>query len=476
MKKILFLLVMAFLPCFIFNGGAFAFSSQAHPLPHPDRLKYPPLKFQLPQAERKALANGIALHLAEDHELPLVKITAVVKVGSIHDPAGKEGLAELSGKVLLTGGTSILSGDAVDETLSLMAADIQCHVYLEYTLLTLSVLQKDVDRALEIFSSILKNPVFEQVKFQAAKELKVEELRRISDDPEGLAFRHYRKLLYKGDPRGRLPTFGSLDKIDRSDLVTFHQTHFSPENVLLAVSGDIAANEALVKFNRYLGNWQKDTRDLKLLTPPPGAQKASLSLISKNTPQSIIIYGYLGPGINSPDFFPFTILDFILGSGGFQSRIFQEIRTNRGLAYSSGSFYHGRKDYGVFETYAFTKAGTTTQVLTLIKGILQQIQNTEVSSSEMQWAKNSIANNFIFTFKTADDVALQQMMLEYKGLPRSFLEEYPGRIAAVGVEDVRRVAATYLDPHKSVILVLGPEKDFDAPLTRFGTVNREDVF
>jgi len=476
MKKILFLLVMAFLPCFIFNGGAFAFSSQAHPLPHPDRLKYPPLKFQLPQAERKALANGIALHLAEDHELPLVKITAVVKVGSIHDPAGKEGLAELSGKVLLTGGTSILSGDAVDETLSLMAADIQCHVYLEYTLLTLSVLQKDVDRALEIFSSILKNPVFEQVKFQAAKELKVEELRRISDDPEGLAFRHYRKLLYKGDPRGRLPTFGSLDKIDRSDLVTFHQTHFSPENVLLAVSGDIAANEALVKFNRYLGNWQKDTRDLKLLTPHPGAQKASLSLISKNTPQSIIIYGYLGPGINSPDFFPFTILDFILGSGGFQSRMFQEIRTNRGLAYSSGSFYQARKDYGIFEAYVFTKAESTAQVLGLIKDLVREFQEKVVGTGELQWATKAIANNFIFTFKTADDVALQQMMLEYKGLHRSFLEEYPGRIAAVGVEDVRRVAATYLDPHKSVILVLGPEKDFDAPLTRFGTVNREDVF
>jgi len=422
------------------------------------------------------LSNGISLHIAEDHDLPLVKITALVKVGSYHDPSGKEGLAELTGKVLLTGGTRIMPGDEIDETLAFMAADIRCNVHLEYTLLTLSVLQKDVDRALEIFSSILKNPVFEQGKFQAAKNLTVEELRRISDDPEDLAFRHYRKLLYKDDPRGRLSTFASLDKIEQFDLMTFHQAHFSPRNILLAVSGDITGTDALLKFNHYLGDWTERNHDLRPLSPPIGGQKASLSLLPKETPQSIIIYGHLGPGINSPDFYPFTVLDFILGSGGFQSRIFQEIRTNRGLAYSSGSFYQGRTDYGVFETYAFTKAGATTQVLNLIRDILQQIRDKEISPKELQWAKNAIANNFIFTFKTADDVSVQQMMLEYKELPRNFLETYPGRIAAIKAEDVKRVASKYLDSQKAVILVVGTENEFDAPLSQFGTVTREDIF
>jgi zinc protease len=476
MKKILFILVMAFLVSSICESSALAFSSQASTLPNPEQLKYPPLKFQLPQAERKSLTNGISLHIAEDHELPLVKITALIKVGNSHDPSGKEGLAELTGKVLLTGGTRLLTGDEIDDTLAFIAADIRCDVYLEHTLLTLSVLQKDVDRALEIFSSILKNPVFEQRKFEAAKDLKIEELRRISDDPQGLAFRSYRKLLYKGDPRGRLSNFASLDKIGRLDLMTFHQAHFSPKNVLLAVSGDLTGNEALLKFNRHLGDWQEGNRDRSPLPPPVGGQKASLSLLPKETPQSIIIYGHLGPGISSPDFYPFTMLDFILGSGGFQSRIFQEIRTNRGLAYSSGSFYQGRKDYGVFEAYAFTKAGATAQVLNLMKEIIGQIQVDEISPKELQGAKNALANNFIFTFKTADDVAFQKMMLEYKELPRDFLETYPGNIAAVKAEDVKRVALKYLDSQKAVILVVGQEKEFDAPLSQFGTVNREDTY
>ncbi|MDY0186609.1 MAG: pitrilysin family protein [Syntrophus sp. (in: bacteria)] len=476
MKTILLILNMIFAISFTCHGVALASSTKPDILIPPERLQYSPLKFQIPRAEKVALTNGIPLYIAEDHELPLVKLTALIRTGIAHDPSGKEGLADLVGDVLLTGGTHLLSGDEIDETLAFMAADIDCGVYLEYTLLTFSVLRKDLDRALEIFASILRNPVFEQEKFATARNLNIEELRRVSDDPQNLAFRTYRKLLYRGDPRGRLSTFQSLGRIARTDLLNFHRDHFTPGNILLSVSGDITGKEALSLLNRCLGDWQEINADMKTLTPPQRKTEASLTLLPKETPQSVIIYGHLGPPISSPDFYPFTVLDFILGSGGFQSRMFQEIRTNRGLAYSSGSFYQARKDYGIFEAYVFTKAESTAQVLGLIKDLVREFQEKVVGTGELQWATKAIANNFIFTFKTADDVALQQMMLEYKGLPRSFLEEYPGRIAAVGVEDVRRVAATYLDPHKSVILVLGPEKDFDAPLTRFGTVNREDVF
>jgi len=476
MKIKLSVLIMVFLLSLTCPDRSYAFPSPTRAFPSPEHLKYPPLQFQLPKVDRKILPNGISLYLAEDHELPLVKITALIKVGNADDPLGKEGLAELTGQVLLTGGTQLLTGDEIDEALAFMAADIRCNVTLEYTLLTLSVLKKDLDRALEIFARILKNPVFEQGKFQVAKALKVEELRRISDNPDDLAFRQYRELLYQGDPRGRLSTFTSLDSIDRPDLATFHEAHFSPENVMLAVSGDVTGDEALAKLNRCLGDWRHGTGGRNPLPPPVGGQKSSLSLIPKDTPQSIIIYGLLGPGINSPDFYPFTILDFILGSGGFQSRIFQEIRTNRGLAYSSGSFYQGRKDYGVFEAYAFTKAGSTTQTLHVINDIIQQVQIQKISQREMQRAKNAIKNNFIFTFKTADDVAFQQLMTEYRELPRNFLETYDEKIDAVKADDLKRVALKYFPKQKVVILVVGPEKDFDAPLSKFGTVIRINPF
>jgi len=476
MKKSLYILVIIFILSLKCIGTSLAFQFQPRVLPLPDQLKYQPLQFKLPQAQQKVLSNGISLHIVEDHELPLVKITVLVRVGNVDDPLDKEGLAELTGKVVLTGGTLFMSGDEVDESLAFMAADIRCSVNLEYTLFTLSVLKKDMDSALEIFSQILKHPAFEQAKFQVARDLKVEELRRISDNPADLAFRQYRKLIYKGDPRGRLANFASLDKIARQDLMTFHEAFFSPQNVMLTVSGDITNEEALAKLNRHLGSWRKGNCDRGKLSPPVGGQTYSLSLISKETPQSIIIYGHHGPAVNHPDFYPFTVLDFIVGSGGFRSRMFQEVRTKRGLAYSSGSFYLGRKDYGIFEAYAFTKADSTAQVLTIMKDIIKKIQVEEINPAEIRWAKNAIQNNFIFTFKTADDVAFQQMMLKYQQLPSDFLETYRKKIEAVKAEDVKIMASKYLDLQKAIILVVGPEKEFDSPLSIFGTVNREDIF
>lgn len=456
-------------------GSPCAFSSPPRALPSPDSLKYRPLSFNLPQARQKVLSNGIRLYLMEDSELPLVKITLLIKAGQADDPPGKEGLAELTGKVMLTGGVRGMTGAQVDEELALMAADVSCSANLEYSLCTLSVLKKDLDRALDIFSRILQEPAFEEGKLQLARSLKREELRRIADNPDELAFRQYRRLLYRGDPRGRLTTLASLERIERQDISAFHRRFFTPENSILTVSGDVSENDALAELNARLGGWPQGT-GRKALPPPAGGQTSSLSLISKDTPQSIILYGHLGPAVSSPDFYPFTVLDFILGSGSFRSRLFQEIRTNRGLAYSTGSIYAGRKNFGIFQAYAFTKADSTARVLTLLREIIGSIRRDGISPEELRGAKNALNNNFIFTFKSADDVAVQQMMLEYQELPPDFLETYRERIDAVKAEDVKRMAVKYLDPEKAIILVVGQEKKFDAPLSTFGSVNREEPF
>jgi predicted Zn-dependent peptidase len=474
MKIKVFILIIVILIVYL-PGALLANQPSIGDLPSPEHLKYPALKFKFPNVERKILSNGIVFHIAEDHELPLVKISVLVKVGNSDDPSGKEGLAKLTGKVMTSGGTIIMTGNEIDEALSFIAADISCDVHLEYSLFTLTVLKKDVDKALEIFSQILKNPIFEQEKLQVAKNLEIEELRRISDNPDSLAFRQYRKLLYKGDQRGRLSTVVSLDRIGRDDLRNFHESYYYPENIMMAVSGDVGVDEVNEKMNRYFGDWRERGQYKKNLPAPIGVNAPSISFIQKETPQSIIIYGCFGPSINSPDFYAFTLLDFILGSGGFQSRIFREIRTKRGLAYTSGSFYQGRKSYGIFESYAITKSGSTVQVLDIIIDIIKKIRTEKISLYELQWAKNAIRNNFIFSFKTANDVAVQQMMMEYNELSKNFLEKYSERIEAVKIEDIINVASKYLDFQNAVILVVGAEKEFDAPLSKYGRINREDI-
>jgi zinc protease len=437
----------------------------------PDRLSYEEIKFSPPSPERVVLENGLTVYYLEDRELPLVNISLIVGAGSVFEPPGKEGLAEMTGDVMRTGGAAKLTGDKVDEELEYLAAPISISLGMEYGTGSLTVLKKDLVRAFKIFADILRNPTFDEAKLDQEKNLKIEELRRVFDKPQRLAFREFKKALYAGNPRGRLPEIASIEKIERDDLVAFHKAHFFPRNLRVAVTGDISKQEAIDLISRHFGDWD-DEGDFGTAPLPKPQENAPLYYYEKKVPQSTVIIGAIGPGKESPDFYPFTVLDYILGSGGFRSRIFQEIRSNRGLAYSAGSFYEGRQGYGSFGAYAMTKSESTGQVLSLMEGILKDARESRIAAQDLHLAKRSIVNSYIFSFTSSHMIAFQYMMLEFQGLPTKFLSEYPAKIDAVSREDVLKVAERYLDPDKKTIFVLGDQSKFDEPLKSFGEVKR----
>jgi zinc protease len=420
----------------------------------PDRITYKPLSFTPPRTERVTLDNGLVLYTLADHELPLVKITAVIRTGSMFDPPDKEGLAELTGKVMRTGGIMGMTGNDVDETLDSMAAILNASVNRDSGVFSLSVLRNDLEKGLDLFSRILMNPVFEAEKLSLAKELKIEELRRIADDPQKLAFREFGRLIHEGSLRGRLATTNSINRIQREDLIPFHRLFFQPRRVMISISGDIDQKEAETLVNRYFGNWQSSEEQA---TAPPTPQPKGgqvYVLPRKDLSQSTVIFGWPAPAKRSAQFFPMEVTDFIVGSGGFRSRLFQEIRTNRGLAYSTGSFYTARGDYGYFGAYALTKSESTLEVMSLLRGILREIGQKPLPPKELDMTKRSILNSFIFSFTSANQIALQQLMIEYENLPGDYLTTYLNHINAVSEEEVR-TAAGQLDPEKAIILVVG---------------------
>ena len=463
--------------CLIFAlAGATSATAQPQPVPliRPDSLTYPALHFKPPQAERVTLRNGMIIYVLEDHELPLVNIHAVMKAGSYFDPEGKEGLAELTGILMRTGGTELMSGTAVDEELEALAIDINLSAQTENCTVSFSSLKNNLNRGIDILSQIMRQPVFGEGKLLLAKSLKMEELRRIGDDAQQFAFREFNRVLYRGNPRGRLPSLSSVGKITRDDLLRFHERYFKPDNIMVAITGDITKTEALMLLEKYFGNWPNKGAAVEML-PPANSLKEGLFYLPKDVPQSVVITGRFAPAKKSADSYPFTVLDFILGSGGFGSRIFQEIRTNQGLAYSAGSFYRPKGDYGVLGTYAMTKSSTTGKALSLLRSITESIKNDSIGNAELTWAKKSLNNSFIFSFRSTEQIARQQMMLEFDQLPQDYLLKYQDKISRVTREDVARVAGHYLIPAKTITLVMGQEKNFDQPLTVFGTVETLQV-
>ena len=443
--------------------------SQYLHLTRPDSLTYPALQFKPPQAERLKLPNGMIIYILADHELPLVNIHAVMKAGAYFDPNGKEGLAELTGTLMRTGGTELMSGTKIDEELEALAIDINLAAQMENCTISFSSLKNNLDRGMEILSRIMRQPVFAEDKLLLARNLKMEELRRIGDDHQQFAFREFNRVLYRGNPRGRLPSLTSVEKITRDDLQKFYQRYYNPDNIMVAITGDITKPETLALLEKYFGDWPKKGTPAEIQPPANGLQ-AALFYLAKDVPQSVVITGRFAPAKKSADFYPFTVLDFILGSGGFRSRIFQEIRTNLGLAYSAGSFYRPKGDYGVLGTYAMTKSSTTGKALSLLRSITARIKNEPIGAGELAWAKKSLNNSFIFSFRSTEQIAKQQLMLEFDQLPQDYLLTYQDRITRVSSEEVARVAGRYLLPEETVTLVMGQENDFDQPLATFGRV------
>jgi predicted Zn-dependent peptidase len=451
------------LTCFIITGVNLPVAAASnYQLPSPDKIHYPPLQFKLPPVQRVVLENGIVLYLLEDHELPLINIKALIKTGTMYDPEGKEGVAELTAYVMRTGGTAKLNSTEIDSRFDFMAASASIAMAMESAQFNFSILNKDLDQGLDLLAQILIQPAFEQNKFDLARQLKDEELRRLKDDPQKLAFREFNRLIYSGDPRGRFPSYKSLANIERADLIKFHNRFFQPDNIMFAVTGDITKEEAINKLRRYFGDW-KTNGILANVPSPPQKFNAGVYYIDKEISQSTVISGQFAASKTDPDFYAFTILDFIVGSGGFPSRIFSAVRNNEGLAYSAGSFYRAKPAYGVFGAYAFTKTSSTIKTLSLINSVLENIQSGTITNKEIEWAKKSIIDGFIFSFVTPEQIALQQMNIEYEKLPADFLLNYRDKIEKVTLKDLNKVAGKYLDKTKNVVLILGNSKKFDEP-------------
>lgn len=458
-KKIFPLLIISLFLAQVISAHAHAENAG---LISPDKIQFPALKFNLPQSQRVVLDNGIVLYILEDNELPLVNINAVLKTGTMYDPEGKEGLAELTAYVMRTGGTDKLKSEEIDKRFDYLAASAKISMSMESAGVDFSILNKDLDEGLDLLAQILIAPAFEKKKLELAVQLKNEDLRRLQDNPQRLAFREFNRLIYRDNPRGRFFSRKSLVNIERKDLIEFHRRFFQPDNIMFAVTGSITKQEAINKFQKYFGSWKKSAAVVE--APPPASKsKAGVYYLDKEITQSTIVAGQFAPGKNDPDFYAFTVLDFIAGSGGFPSRIFSAVRNNEGLAYSAGSFYRARTKFGIFGAYSFTKTTSTLRTLALINSVLDNIQAKTLTEKELDWAKKSIINGFIFSFTSSEDIAGQQMNIEFEKLPPDFLTSYRERIESVTLKDVNKLAAKYLNTTNNVVLILGDSKNFDKP-------------
>ena len=439
---------------------------------NPRNITFPPLHFQVPKTERIVLANGMIVHLLEDHELPVVSITAYIGTGTVYEPDGKAGLAGLTGTVMRSGGTAGLSPEQIDDELEFIASTVESSIGGDAGNASMSCLRKNLDSSLRIFSQVLMSPAFRPDRVDLARKQAIEVLRRENDNPKEVADRELNKAIYRGSPLGRYPTKESISAITREDLVEFHNKYYHPNNIILSVSGDIGRSEIIEKLNRAFAGWQKEAVAFPPVAVPDGNIKPAVFLVKKDVNQSVIRMGHLGVDKNNPDIYALKVMNFILGGGGFESKLMSEVRTRQGLAYNVESdFAIGRRFPGDFIAETETKAESTAKTISLMERIIAGMTKNPVTDKEIRQAKDSIINSFIFGFASSASVANQRAMLEYYGYREGYLENYRENISRVTREDVLRVARKYLRPEAMILVVVGDDAKFDRPLSVFGKVD-----
>lgn len=445
---------------------------------HYKDIKYPKLnKINVPDVERVELSNGMILFLVEDHELPLITVSARIGVGSIYEPVDKIGLASITGSVMRTGGSVNKSGDEIDEELESIAASVETGIGASSGFASMSVLKENLDTGLAILADILINPAFPDDKIDLEKVQQKAGIARRNDDVQQIAGREFNKLIYGvKSVYARHTEYETIDSITREDLVAFHKKYYHPNNTMLGIWGDFKANDMVKTIESVFKNWKRGEFQ-QANTPPVNYNfDYSVNVIPKDdVNQSNIFIGHIGGMLNNPDYFALRVMNQIL-SGSFASRLFSRVRSDQGLAYAVFGQYGANYDYpGQFYVGCMTKSETTIQAVRSLLHEVELMKTESVTDEELALAKESYFNKYVFNFDTKSEVVSRLMTYEYYGYPNDFLQQTKDNIEKVTKADVQRVAQKYLQPDKVRILVVGKVEDFDEPLSVLGTVNEIDI-
>lgn len=413
----------------------------------------------MPPVQKSTLSNRLVLLLSEEHSLPFVTIQLLIDAGSRRDPQGKEGLAHLTARGLLLG-TSRYTVTEINKELDFLGASLHSSADKDYTSLSLKVLKKDLDAGFNLFMEILTQPTFPEEEIQREVEKILAAIESAEDQPDEVAQKAFRKALFLSGAYGH-PVEGtkeSVSRFNRAALVEFYRSYYAPNHSILALVGDITAEEVKTKLLPRLEQWPMSEIP-EATSPKEYSQERKSIFINRDITQANIILGHIGVRRDHPDFYALSVMNYILGSGGFSSRLMEEIRSKRGLAYAVTSFFDSGKLPGSFQIVLQTKNSSAREAISLALQQVELIREKTVTEKELEGAKKYLIGSFPMRLNTQGKLANFLTLVEFYGLGLDYPEKYPSFINAVTEEEVRRVASEYLYPEKSILVVVANLKE-----------------
>ena len=413
----------------------------------------------VPPVQRMVISNGLVFLVSEESSLPFVTIALFIDSGSWRDPRGHEGLSHLTAKGLLLG-TSQRDAAAINEQLDFMGISLSASSTRDYTAVILRVLKKDLDKGLDLLMEVLTKPIFPEKEIHREVEKTLAAIQSEEDQPKEVAEKAFQKDLFGTGPYGH-PVEGtkeSLPRLTRDAVIRFHSSFYRPNHSILTVVGDITAQEVTTKIVSRFEKWPKRKIQEQAVVTVFGETQKTLK-IDRSITQANIIIGHAGVRRDNPDYPALTVMNYILGGRGFSSRLVEEIRNKRGLAYSVASFFDYGKYPGSFQIVLQTKNASAREGISLSLQQMERIRKELVSEEEMEGARKHLIGSFPMRFDTQAKLVNFLGQVEYYGLGLDYPEKYPTRIRSVTREAVLRVAQEYLHPENHILVVVANLKE-----------------
>lgn len=412
-----------------------------------------------PLGKRIVLENGMVLLLAEKHELPMVTVNMAIKAGNVEEPADRPGLASVTA-ALMTQGTTSRSASQISREIDFIGGSLSVAGGEDYASVGLRVLTKDLATGLDLLADVLMHPVFDQKEIDRKVKETLAAIRRQKEEPDVIAGEAYTKAVFGSHPYGTTndDIAAYLPKLARRDIVEFHARHFGANAAIIAVVGDVTEREIVPLLTAKFRGWKKVDPRAQKHAAPPAIGTLTVKKIDKDITQANIAMGHVGIRRENPDFYAVAIMNYILGGGGFSSRLMDNIRDNRGLAYDVHSVFSAQKEPGPFRIWVQTKNESANEAIAEIFKEVRRIRTEPVSDKELADAKSYLTGSFPLRLDTSAKIAGMMTSMEIYHLGLDYPQKYPKLINAVTREDILRVAKKYLDPDKMVVVVLGNQE------------------
>lgn len=442
---------------------------EAPPRPLPAR----PFKF--PPYEARTLPNGLQIIVVPHHEQPAVTMRLLVRAGSAQDPTEQAGLADLVAE-LLDQGTATRSAQEIADQIDSIGGAMGTGSGTDLTFANVIVMRDSFELAMNLLHDVVRNPAFAPDEIDRQKQQAISALSVNANDPDYVASALFDRLVYGFHPYGR-PGTGtpeSIGAITRDDLVQFHRRYFVPNNMILAIVGDITTAEAFAAAEKIFGGWPRGELPAWQPAEPPPPTRRIIAVDKPDAVQTEIRVGQLAIPRKHPDYLAWDLAVKILGGEG-ANRLHRVLRSERGLTYGAEAETQAMKWAGDFVAETDTRTETTGEALRLIVEEIGRLQRQRVSERELADAQAYLTGSFPLTVETPNDIATQVLNAVFYELPLEELSTFRERVQAITPDDIQRVAREYIRPDRLSIVLVGNARAFVPQLRAVGFTDIEVI-